>query len=72
MGAHVLFNLLNELRENGKIRGCAKHIILLSLNELNQFNENRAQMQGSVCYNTLNWRVIGDIAVFVTVSEAMS
>ena len=47
MSAHVLLNLLNELRKSDKIRGLP---IILSLfrNEFNKFNNTRARLLGSI------------------------
>ena len=49
MSAHVLLNLLNELRKRDKIRGLPS-IISLFCNEFNKFNNTRAQMLDSICH----------------------
>ena len=43
MSAHALFNLLNELRKNDKMRGLP---IILSIfrSEFNKFNNTRARL----------------------------
>ena len=41
MSAHVLLNLLNELRKRDKMRGLP-HILSLFCNEFNKFNNTRA------------------------------
>ena len=43
MSAHVLLNLLNELRKKGKMRGLL-NILSLFRNEFNKFNNTRARM----------------------------
>ena len=47
MRAHVLLNLLNELRKRDKMRG------LLFRNEFNKFNNTRARMVDSIYHMTL-------------------
>ena len=47
MSAHVLLNLLNELRKNDKMRGL-QSILSLFRNEFNNFNNTGAQMLDSV------------------------
>ena len=42
MSAHVLLNLLNELGKRDKMRGLWS-ILSLSHNEINKFNNTRAQ-----------------------------
>ena len=46
MSAHVLLNLLNELRKRDKMRGLPSILSHFS-NEFNKFNNTRAQM---LCY----------------------
>ena len=58
MSAHVLFNLLNELRKRDKMRGS---ILSLFHNEFNKFNYTRARILDSIIHmtNTLKshfWR----------------
>ena len=43
MSAHVLLNLLNELRKRDKMRGLPS-ILSLFRNEFNKFNKTRARM----------------------------
>ena len=43
MSAHVLLNLLNELRKRDKMRGLSS-ILSLFRNEFNKFNNTRARM----------------------------
>ena len=53
MSAHVLLNLLNELRKIDKIRGLPS-ILSLFRNEFNKFNNTGAQMLDSIYHMTLN------------------
>ena len=46
MSAHVLLNLLNELRKRNKMRGLPS-ILSLFRNEFNKFNNTRARMLDS-------------------------
>ena len=60
MSAHVLLNLLNELRKRDKMRGLPSILSLLR-NEFNKFNNTRARMLDSIYHmtNTLKshfWR----------------
>ena len=60
MSAHVLLNLLNELRKRDKMRGLPS-ILYLFRNEFNKFNNTRARMLDSIYHmtNTLKsdfWR----------------
>ena len=60
MRAHVLLNLLNELRKRDKVRGLPS-ILSLFRNEINKFNNTRARMLDSIYHmtNTLKshfWR----------------
>ena len=60
MSAHVLLNLLNELRKRDKMR-CLPSILSLFRNEFNKFNNTRGRMLDSIFHmkNTLKshfWR----------------
>ena len=60
MSAHVLLNLLNELRKRDKMRGLSSNLSLFR-NEFNKFNITRARMFDSIYHitNTLKshfWR----------------
>ena len=55
MSAHVLLNLLNELRKRDKIRGLPS-ILSYFRNKFNKFNKTRAQMLNSI-YN-MTFRLI--------------
>ena len=50
MNAHVLLNLLNELRKSDKMRGLSS-ILSLFRNSFNKFNNTRAQMFDSIYHN---------------------
>ena len=52
MSAHVLLNLLNELRKRDKMRGLPS-ILSLYRNEFNKFNNTRARMLDSIYKITL-------------------
>ena len=52
MSAHVLLNLLNELRKRDKMRGLPS-ILSLFRNEFNKFNKTRARMLDSIYHMTL-------------------
>ena len=52
MSAHVLFNLLNELRKRDKMRGLSS-ILSLFLNEFNKFNNTRARLLDSIYHMTM-------------------
>ena len=52
MSAHVLLNLLNELRKRDKMRGLSS-ILSLFRNEFNKFNNTRARMLDSIYHMTL-------------------
>ena len=52
MSAHVLLNLLNELRKRDKMRGLPS-ILSLFRNKFNKFNNTRAQMLDSIYHMTL-------------------
>ena len=51
MSAHVLLNLLNELRKRDKMRGLPSILSLLR-NEFNKFNNTRARMLDSIYHMT--------------------
>ena len=51
MSAHVLLNLLVELRKRDKMRGLPR-ILSLFRNEFNKFNNTRARMLDSIYYMT--------------------
>ena len=52
MNAHVLLNLLNELRKRDKMQGLPS-ILSLFRNEINKFNNTRARMLDSIYHMTL-------------------
>ena len=74
MSAHVLLNLLNELRKRDKMRGLPS-ILSLFRNEFNKFNNTRARMLDSIYHmtNTLKshfWRknvIIRAVAAYLKV-----
>ena len=51
MSAHVLLNLLNELRKRDKMRGLPS-ILSLFRNKFNKFKNTRARMLDSIYYMT--------------------
>ena len=51
MGAHVLLNLLNELRKRDKMRGLPSILSLFS-NEFNKLNNTRARTLDSIYHMT--------------------
>ena len=51
MSAHVLLDLLNELRKSDKMRGLLS-ILSLFHNKLNEFNNTRARMLDSIYHMT--------------------
>ena len=51
MSAHVLLNLLKELRKRDKMRGL-QSIFFLFRNEFNKFNNTRARMLDSIYHMT--------------------
>ena len=53
MSAHVLLNLLNELRKRDKMRGL-QSILSLFRNKFNTFNYTGAPMLDSIYHMTLN------------------
>ena len=56
MIAHVLLNLLNELKKSDKMRGLSS-ILSLFRNEFNKFNDTGARMLDSIYHITLTyWR----------------
>ena len=52
MSAHVLLNLLNELRERDKMRGLPS-ILSLFRNEFNKLNKTGARILNSIYHMTL-------------------
>ena len=52
MSAHVLLNLLNELRKRDKMRGLPSILSLFCI-EFNKFNNTRAGMLDSIYHMTL-------------------
>ena len=52
MSAHVLLNLLKEMRKRDKMRGLPSNLSLLS-NEFNIFNNTKAQMLDSIYHMIL-------------------
>ena len=52
MSAHVLLNLLNELRKRDKMRGFLS-ILSLFCNEFNKFNNSRTRILDSIYHVTL-------------------
>ena len=53
MSAHVLLNLLNELRKRDEMRGLPS-ILSLFRNEFNKFNNSGARMLDSIYHMTLS------------------
>ena len=51
MSAHVLLNLLNELRKRDKMRGLSS-ILFLYRNQLNKFNNTKARILDSIYHMT--------------------
>ena len=54
MSAHVLLNLLNELRKRDKMRGLPS-ILSLFCNEFNIFNNTRARVLDSIYHMTVRF-----------------
>ena len=52
MSAHVLLNLLNELRKRDKMRGLPS-VLFLFRNEFNECNNTAARMLDSIYHMTL-------------------
>ena len=52
MSAHVLLNLLSELKKNDKMRGVSS-ILSLFCNEFNKFNNTRARMLDYIYHTTI-------------------
>ena len=52
MSAHILLNLLNELRQSDKIRGLST-ILLLFRNEFNKINNTGERMLDIIYHMTL-------------------
>ena len=53
MRAHVLLNLLNEIRKRDKMRGLPSILSLFS-NKFNKFNNTRARMLDPIYHMTLS------------------
>ena len=51
MSAHLLLNLLNELRKRDKMRGLPSNLSYFR-NEFNKFNNTRARMLDSIYHMT--------------------
>ena len=69
MSAHVLLNLLNELRKRDKMGGLPS-IISLFRNEFNKFNNTRAGMLDSIYHRTL--RLLRNIIFVVKTLYSLS
>ena len=54
MSAHVLLNLLNELRKRGKMRGLPS-ILILFRNKFNKYNNARTRILDSIYHMTLRF-----------------
>ena len=54
MSAHVLLNLINELRKRDKMRGLLS-ILSLSRNEFDKFNNTGTRMLDSIYHMTLRY-----------------
>ena len=52
MSAHILLNLLNELRKRDKMRGLSS-VLSLFCNEFDKFNNTGARMLDSIYHMTL-------------------
>ena len=52
MSAHILLNLLNELRKNDKMRGLPS-ILSLFRNEFDKFNNTGARIFDTMCHMPL-------------------
>ena len=62
MSAHVLLNLLNELRKSDKMRGLSILLCFFFRNEFNKFNNTGAQILDSLYHMPLkliNNRIFG-------------
>ena len=68
MCAHVLLNLLNELRNRDKMRGFPS-ILSLFCNEFNKFNNTRARMLDSIYRMTFRflWNLIFGVKRYIFV-----
>ena len=55
MSAHVLLNLLNELRKRDKMRGLPS-ILSLYRNKFNKLNNTRARMVDAIYHMTNTWK----------------
>ena len=54
MNAHILLNLLNQLRKRDKNLMLAKHLYLFS-NKYNKLNNTAAQILSSIYHMTINY-----------------
>ena len=54
MSAHVILNLLNELRKSDKMQGLTS-ILSLFPNQFNKFNNTEAPMLDSIQHMTSKW-----------------
>ena len=61
MSAHVLLNLLNELRKSAKMRGLPS-ILSLFCNEFNKFNNTGTRLLDSIYHMTLKFLKIAFLA----------
>ena len=56
IGAHLLFNLINDLRKRDQMQGLpsilAEHFISFFHNQFNKFNNTRARMVDSIYHIT--------------------
>ena len=59
MSAHVILNLLNELRKRDKMRGLPS-ILSLFRNEFNKFNNTRARMLDSI-YHIMTLKLLWNL-----------
>ena len=62
MSAHVLLNLLNELRKRDKLRGLPS-ILSLFRNGFNKFNNTRARMLDSIYHMALRSLCCKDVII---------
>ena len=69
MSAHVLLNLLIELRERDKMRGLPS-ILSLFRNEFNKFNKTRARMLDYIYHMALRllWNLISVVKKVIIAS----
>ena len=57
MSAHILFNLLNEVRKRDKML-CLPSILSLFCNDFNKFNSTGAQMLDSIYHIKIKLKLI--------------